>query len=177
MALNSEGSFTYTPDANYDGLDTFTYRANDGENNSGVATVHITINPISSGNHVPVIVSMLFPHGPRAYRPAGKVNATLTDADSRDVHQAKWEWGDGKVTQGVVTEDSEVQAIVTDTYTYTSAGIYTVRLIVDDGHGGIATASSEQFIVVYDPDGGFVTGGGWIDSPAGAYARRSRVDW
>ncbi len=24
-------------------------------------------------------------------------------------------------------------------------------------------------IVVYDPNGGFVTGGGWIDSPAGAY--------
>jgi hypothetical protein len=25
-------------------------------------------------------------------------------------------------------------------------------------------------IVVYDPEGGFVTGGGWIDSPEGAYA-------
>jgi len=43
-------------------------------------------------------------------------------------------------------------------------------LIVDDGHGGIASVSSDQFIVVYDPDGGYVTGGGWIDSPAGAYA-------
>ena len=27
-----------------------------------------------------------------------------------------------------------------------------------------------RYVVVYDPDGGFVTGGGWIDSPAGAYA-------
>ena len=26
------------------------------------------------------------------------------------------------------------------------------------------------FVVIYDPSGGFVTGGGWIDSPAGAYA-------
>ncbi len=25
-----------------------------------------------------------------------------------------------------------------------------------------------EFVVVYDPDGGFVTGAGWIDSPAGA---------
>ena len=24
-------------------------------------------------------------------------------------------------------------------------------------------------VVIYDPDGGFVTGGGWINSPAGAY--------
>ena len=28
----------------------------------------------------------------------------------------------------------------------------------------------ERYFVVYDPDGGFVTGGGWIDSPAGAYS-------
>ncbi len=26
-----------------------------------------------------------------------------------------------------------------------------------------------QFVVVYDPSAGFVTGGGWINSPAGAY--------
>jgi len=25
------------------------------------------------------------------------------------------------------------------------------------------------FVVIYDPEGGFVTGGGWIDSPAGAF--------
>jgi hypothetical protein len=26
-----------------------------------------------------------------------------------------------------------------------------------------------HFLVVYDPDVGFVTGGGWIDSPESAY--------
>ena len=26
------------------------------------------------------------------------------------------------------------------------------------------------YVVVYDPEGGFVTGGGWIESPEGAYA-------
>jgi hypothetical protein len=30
--------------------------------------------------------------------------------------------------------------------------------------------SNFQYVVVYDPSGGFVTGGGWIDSPAGAYS-------
>ena len=29
--------------------------------------------------------------------------------------------------------------------------------------------STFQYIVVYDPEGGFVTGGGWIQSPQGAY--------
>ena len=34
-----------------------------------------------------------------------------------------------------------------------------------DGDSG---ESTYQFVVVYDPSGGFVTGGGWIDSPEGA---------
>jgi parallel beta-helix repeat protein len=29
--------------------------------------------------------------------------------------------------------------------------------------------TDEALLAVYDPEGGFVTGGGWIDSPAGAY--------
>jgi hypothetical protein len=39
---------------------------------------------------------------------------------------------------------------------------------VTDVHGGF-TISVFQFVVVYDPGAGFVTGGGWIDSPPGAY--------
>jgi hypothetical protein len=34
--------------------------------------------------------------------------------------------------------------------------------------GGAATQTYE-YIVIHDPEGGFVTGGGWIISPAGAY--------
>ena len=30
LALNADGSFTYTPAANFNGADSFTYRANDG---------------------------------------------------------------------------------------------------------------------------------------------------
>ena len=37
-----------------------------------------------------------------------------------------------------------------------------------DNDGGHVEASSAP-VVVYDPEGGFVTGGGWINSPAGAY--------
>ena len=31
MTLNADGSFTYTPDANYNGADSFTYKASDGD--------------------------------------------------------------------------------------------------------------------------------------------------
>ena len=41
VTLNSDGSFTYTPDTGFFGEDTFTYFANDGTVNSNVATVAI----------------------------------------------------------------------------------------------------------------------------------------
>ena len=39
LTLNANGSFTYTPAANYNGPDSFTYKANDGTADSNVATV------------------------------------------------------------------------------------------------------------------------------------------
>ena len=53
LTLNTDGSFTYAPDENFNGSDSFTYKANDGKDNSNVATVAITINPV---NDAPVAV-------------------------------------------------------------------------------------------------------------------------
>ena len=48
LVLNSDGSFTYTPNADFSGTDTFTYFANDGTANSNLAaTVTITVNPVN----------------------------------------------------------------------------------------------------------------------------------
>jgi hypothetical protein len=52
---------------------------------------------------------------------------------------------------------------------YTDPGVYTVRVDVTDKDGGTGSATAIEYIVVYDPEGAFVTGGGWIDSPEGAY--------
>ncbi|MCB8942746.1 MAG: cadherin-like domain-containing protein [Ardenticatenaceae bacterium] len=43
LALNADGSFTYTPTAGFEGTATFTYQANDGLDSSNVATVTITV--------------------------------------------------------------------------------------------------------------------------------------
>jgi len=53
LTLNADGSFVYTPDQDYNGTDTFTYKASDGTFESEVATVTITINPV---NDAPVAV-------------------------------------------------------------------------------------------------------------------------
>ena len=44
MILNPDGSFTYTPNASFDGTDSFTYRAFDGTTTGNIATVTITDN-------------------------------------------------------------------------------------------------------------------------------------
>ena len=47
LILNLDGSFTYNPNENFYGLDSFTYKAYDGYSSSNIATVNITVNPIN----------------------------------------------------------------------------------------------------------------------------------
>lgn len=48
LTLNPDGSFTYTPTADFDGTDTFTYLANDGTDDSASpATVTLTVGPVN----------------------------------------------------------------------------------------------------------------------------------
>ena len=51
LSLQSDGSFTYTPEANFHGTDSFSYQASDGSASSGVATVTITVESV---NDVPL---------------------------------------------------------------------------------------------------------------------------
>ena len=47
LIFNSDGSFEYTPNTNYNGIDSFTYWANDSGNYSNIATVFIDILPVN----------------------------------------------------------------------------------------------------------------------------------
>jgi uncharacterized repeat protein (TIGR01451 family) len=78
-----------------------------------------------------------------------------SDADG-DPLTYTWSFGDGGTAASAMPN-----------HTYTAAGIYDTCLTVNDG-----TEDSEMvctIAVVYDPSAGFVSGSGWIDSPAGAY--------
>ncbi len=93
------------------------------------------------------------------------VTGTFTDADDDDLHTAIWSWGDGETTVGTVNQGNNS---VSDSHTYALPGVYEVTLTVTD-NDGLSGKVIFQYVVIYDPDGGFVTGGGWINSPAGAY--------
>jgi len=49
LALKPDGSFVYAPSPDFSGMDTFTYRASDGANQSNLVTVAITVTPTRCG--------------------------------------------------------------------------------------------------------------------------------
>ena len=54
VTVNADGSFAYTPDANFSGTDSFTYTLSDGAGGTATATVTITITAV---NDTPALVS------------------------------------------------------------------------------------------------------------------------
>jgi len=92
-----------------------------------------------------------------------EILASFNLGDSETVEGGLWTWGDG--TQSAATLSN---GVVAGTHSYSSAGIYIPVLTL--WYDGREVGSADfKYLVVYDPNGGFVTGGGWINSPAGAY--------
>ena len=60
LVLNANGTFTYTPNANFNGTDSFVYQVTDGNGGSAQATVNITVNSI---NDDPVAANDAFSTG------------------------------------------------------------------------------------------------------------------
>ncbi|WP_226427859.1 Ig-like domain-containing protein [Xanthomonas sp. NCPPB 2865] len=57
LSLNADGSYTYTPDKGWYGTDSFSYRATDGDAQSGVAMVSVTVQKV---NRAPTAQSASF---------------------------------------------------------------------------------------------------------------------
>ncbi len=85
VVLNANGSFTYTPNANFNGVDSFTYQANDGHANSNVATVFINVAAV---NDAPVAVADSFstPQNTQLTVAAKGVLANDTDVENDVLH-------------------------------------------------------------------------------------------
>jgi hypothetical protein len=114
-------------------------------------------------NQPPEILSITAPIVPVQLGQSIDATVTFSDPDVGDTHTIIWSWGDGSITEEPATIPS-----VTESHTYTTAGIYTISATIIDSAGESAS-DTFQYVVIYDPSSGFVTGGGWIDSPENAY--------
>jgi VCBS repeat-containing protein len=78
LTLNANGAFTYTPAANFNGTDSFTYRASDGTTNSNLATVTQTVTPVND----PPTVTVGSPGNCGGDDNSGSFLLTLADPDT-----------------------------------------------------------------------------------------------
>jgi VCBS repeat-containing protein len=141
LSLNANGSFTYTPNANFNGFDTFTYKAFDGTAPSSAATVSINVVP---ANDPPVANA-------DSASTAGSTPVTInvlsndTDVDGNTLTITSFTQGaNGTVTCSATTCTYTANTLFsgTDSFTYT----------ISDGAGGNATATVSITVAITNAD-------------------------
>jgi VCBS repeat-containing protein len=129
VSLNENGSFTYTPDPNYAGDDTFTYAARDNAGNETGGTVTVHVAPVNDA--------------PTAFfnPPTCQVNVPcqFTDGSSdTDGQVVAWSWN----FQSEFSDQQNPQ------HTFTQADpSFTVTLTVRDDDGALSTPYSAEVVV------------------------------
>lgn len=167
--FNNDGSWdtNYSTDSTIsytwydDYLDEVKVEVYDGQY-TDIDTAMVTIN-----NVAPTISSLILPLDPVPINTIINLTATFSDSGWLDTHNATIDWDDGNTTTGNITVSNGLY-IVADSWAYGQPGVYSITLIIEDDDGG-SDIEIFQYVVVYNSDGGFVTGGGWINSPEGAY--------
>src|SRR5207245_2263911 len=100
LTLNGDGSVVYVPALNFNGIDSFTYKASDGQAQSGVATVTITVTPV---NDAPVAAN------DDSYTTAEDTQLTVSVPSSEERHVG--EDGDALSAVGVSNADQGTRTV------------------------------------------------------------------
>jgi uncharacterized repeat protein (TIGR03803 family) len=143
-----------------------TLTVTDSHGASSTCTATVTVNDPAP------VAAITGPASGSFYAVNTPVSFTGTWADANGgPHTAQWTFDgapDASFAAGSGTAGS-----ANTSHTFTVAGVYMVSLAVTDNCSAAGTSSQlggvDEMVVIYDPNAGFVTGGGWIDSPAGAY--------
>jgi large repetitive protein len=130
VVINPDGTVTYTPNANFNGVDTITYTISDGQGGFATATVTVDVNPVNdppvavndsatTAEDTPVTVAVL-------------ANDSDVDGDLLTVTSATSP--DGAVT---INPDGTITFVPTANFN----GPTTITYTISDGNGGTSTAT------------------------------------
>jgi VCBS repeat-containing protein len=132
LTLNADGSFTYTPAADYNGPDSFTYRANDGTASSNTATVTLTITPVND----PPTVAVAAGGSCGTSSLAGTMNVTVADAEGSSVALTGSSSNTSVVpNSGIVFGGSGASRTITITPASKAKGTAVITITASDGQG------------------------------------------
>jgi hypothetical protein len=155
LNLNMDGSFTYMPNENYFGSDSFTYKANNGMWDSDIATVMIMINAVND----PPTVSISAPADGSSFTEGDSISFTGTAGDVEDGNltpSLSWSSNlDGSIGTGISFSISTL-----------SVGIHTVTTVVNDF--GALVGSDQITITVEDTTAPDTTMDSQPPNPSGA---------
>jgi Bacterial Ig domain/PKD domain len=142
-----------------------------GNHNTASASLDNTVawQP-ALGNTTPVVTVLQPLFGSVYAKGSAALNPLILKASFSDPDNGAWtwyvNWDDG--TPNASGTSAVSGSTFQTTHSYSSPGVYTINVNVKDGAGAVGTA--QAWIVVYDPNGGFVTGGGWLNVGAGSFA-------
>ena len=135
----SPPSVTYTPDPNYNGADSFTFKAYDGKAYSNVATVSITVTPVNDPPTAPVVD--VTPNLPLTTdNLVCTVTTPSTDPDGDPITYT-YEWYKNGVLQ---SDETTVTTALTDTVSSTKTAKAEVWKCIVTPHDGIVNGTSAQ---------------------------------
>ena len=122
---------------------------------------------IKIDNRAPIIDSVSGPVVPIEVDTEINITGEFHDTGVLTNHTAFIDWGDGTTSNGIINESNN-SGIFAASHIYNESNVSTITVTVTD-EAGLYDTEIFQYVVVYDSSGGFVTGGGWINSPEGAY--------
>jgi hypothetical protein len=148
------------------GANKATDAAGNGNQTATIIDNKVTWNP-AIGNNTPTVYIDSPPFGSTYAKGTASITlkAHFTDPDNGPwTYTINWDDSTGNSTGSLTTSGQNFQA----NHSFPNTGVYTINVCVKDSAG--ASGCAQVWIVVYDPNGGFVTGGGWINVGAGSYA-------
>jgi RHS repeat-associated protein len=125
LSLNANGSFTYAPAPNWHGVDTFSYTATDGSLASNLATVTITVQSVNDAPIANAGVNQNVATG-------ATVQLDGSASSDPEGDPLTYQWTLTSKPEGSAAALSNA-AIVNPTFVADRAGLYQIRLVVNDG--------------------------------------------
>ena len=167
LTLNPTGGFVYRPNANFNGTDTFTYRATDGGLTSAVATVTLTVTPVNDRPNPGTDIYYVLE------------DQILTDAAPGVLDNDSDFDGDpltatlnSAPTHGTVTLSSNGSFVYVPNTNYFGPDTFTY--ISSDGHTNSAACSVQITVVPVNDPPSFVSGG---DQKVNQNSPMQTVNW